>query len=35
MFWLVVVHLTFVSSGVLLATMDWIAGKARTLHEGH
>jgi uncharacterized protein (TIGR00645 family) len=34
-FWLVVVHLTFVSSGVLLATMDWIAGKARTLHEGH
>lgn len=34
-FWLVVVHLTFVSSGVLLAIMDWIAGKARGLHEGH
>jgi uncharacterized protein (TIGR00645 family) len=26
--WLVVVHLTFVVSGVLLALMDWIAGKA-------
>lgn len=34
-FWQVVVHLTFVVSGVLLATMDWIAGKARALHEGH
>ena len=34
-FWLVVVHLTFVVSGVLLAAMDWIAGKARGLHEGH
>jgi hypothetical protein len=33
-FWQVVVHLTFVASGVLLATMDWIAGKARALHEG-
>jgi hypothetical protein len=31
-FWQVVVHLTFVASGVLLATMDWIAGKARALH---
>lgn len=34
-FWQVVVHLTFVVSGVLLAVMDWIAGKARALHEGH
>jgi uncharacterized protein (TIGR00645 family) len=34
-FWQVVVHLTFVVSGVLLAAMDWIAGKARALHEGH
>lgn len=25
--WLVVIHLTFVVSGVLLATMDWIASK--------
>ena len=25
--WLVVIHLTFVVSGVLLAIMDWIAGK--------
>jgi uncharacterized protein (TIGR00645 family) len=34
-FWQVVVHITFVVSGVLLAVMDWIAGKARALHEGH
>lgn len=34
-FWQVVVHLTFVVSGILLAAMDWIAGKARALHEGH
>lgn len=34
-FWQVVVHITFVISGVLLAVMDWIAGKARALHEGH
>jgi uncharacterized protein (TIGR00645 family) len=25
-FWLVVVHLTFVASGVLLALMDWLSG---------
>jgi uncharacterized protein (TIGR00645 family) len=25
--WLVVVHLTFVISGVLLATMDWMASR--------
>jgi uncharacterized protein (TIGR00645 family) len=34
-FWQVVVHLTFVGSGVLLALMDWISGQARRLHEGH
>jgi uncharacterized protein (TIGR00645 family) len=34
-FWQVVVHLTFVGSGVLLAVMDWISGQARRLHEGH
>jgi len=26
--WLVVIHITFVVSGVLLALMDWLAGKA-------
>ena len=25
--WLVIIHLTFVASGVLLAVMDWIAGQ--------
>lgn len=25
--WLVVIHLTFVASGVLLALMDWLSGK--------
>lgn len=25
-FWMVVIHLTFVASGVLLALMDWLAG---------
>src|SRR5512132_2648457 len=34
-FWQVVLHLTFVAWGVLLALMDLIAGKARALHEGH
>ena len=28
--WLVVIHLTFVASGVFLALMDWLAGKAET-----
>jgi len=32
LFWLVVIHLTFVVSGVLLAVMDWIATKAETAH---
>ena len=27
--WLVVIHLTFVGSGVLLALMDWLAGKTK------
>ena len=27
LYWLVVIHLTFVISGVLLAAMDWIASK--------
>ena len=27
LYWLVVIHLTFVISGVLLAAMDWIAAK--------
>lgn len=27
--WLVVIHLTFVVSGVLLALMDWLAGKTK------
>ena len=25
--WLVIIHVTFVTSGVLLAVMDWLAGK--------
>lgn len=31
-FWLVVVHMTFVTSGVLLALMDWISEKAKAAH---
>ncbi len=31
-FWLVVVHMTFVVSGVLLALMDWISEKAKGSH---
>jgi uncharacterized protein (TIGR00645 family) len=27
--WLVVIHLTFVVSGVLLAAMDWIASRVK------
>jgi hypothetical protein len=27
--WMVVIHLTFVVSGVLLAAMDWIASRAK------
>lgn len=32
MFWLVVVHMAFVVSGVLLALMDWISEKAKSAH---
>jgi uncharacterized membrane protein YqhA len=28
LYWLVVIHLTFVISGVLLAVMDWLQVKA-------
>jgi uncharacterized protein (TIGR00645 family) len=31
--WLVVVHLAFVVSGVLLALMDWLSERARALHH--
>ncbi|MCS6778595.1 MAG: TIGR00645 family protein [Geminicoccaceae bacterium] len=31
-FWLVVVHMAFVISGVLLALMDWISEKAKSAH---
>ena len=27
LFWMVIIHLTFVASGVLLAVMDWVAAK--------
>jgi uncharacterized membrane protein YqhA len=26
--WLVIIHLTFVASGVLLALMDWLTAKS-------
>ncbi|WP_018634217.1 TIGR00645 family protein [Neomegalonema perideroedes] len=31
--WMVVIHLVFVASGVLLAAMDWIANHAKTLKK--
>ncbi len=31
--WLVVVHMTFVVSGVLLALMDWLSEKAKGAHS--
>ncbi|MTH65589.1 TIGR00645 family protein [Paracoccus shanxieyensis] len=31
--WMVVIHLVFVISGVLLAAMDWIASHAKTLKK--
>jgi len=31
--WMIAIHLTFVASGVLLALMDWIAGKAGAAHQ--
>lgn len=30
-FWLIVIHMTFVVSGVLLAVMDWITAKSKVL----
>jgi uncharacterized protein (TIGR00645 family) len=30
-YWMVMIHLVFVASGVLLALMDWIANHAKTL----
>ena len=32
LFWLVVLHMAFVTSGVLLALMDWIVAKANPHH---
>jgi uncharacterized membrane protein YqhA len=32
-YWLVVIHLVFVASGVLLALMDWISNHAKTLKK--
>jgi uncharacterized protein (TIGR00645 family) len=29
LYWLVIVHLTFVTSGVLMAVMDWLSAKAK------
>lgn len=33
--WLIIIHLTFVVSGVLLATMDWIASRVEMAHTRH
>jgi uncharacterized protein (TIGR00645 family) len=33
-YWLVVIHLVFVVSGVLLAAMDWIASHAKVMKTG-
>jgi uncharacterized protein (TIGR00645 family) len=33
-YWMVMIHLVFVASGVLLALMDWIANHAKTLKRG-
>ena len=32
--WMVIIHLTFVASGVLMAVMDWVTSKADS-HEVH
>jgi uncharacterized protein (TIGR00645 family) len=32
LFWLIVVHMTFVLSGLLLALMDWVVEKAHRAH---
>lgn len=33
-YWLVVLHLAFVVSGVLLAAMDWISARAKAAYKG-
>ena len=33
--WLVLLHLTFVSSGLLFAAMDWVANRAENKAGGH
>jgi uncharacterized protein (TIGR00645 family) len=33
-FWLTVIHLTFVASGVLLAGMDWLSAQAKSGYVG-
>jgi len=33
--WLVIIHLTFVVSGVLLAIMDWLSEHSATHHGAH
>lgn len=33
-FWMVVIHLVFVVSGVLLAAMDWISNHAKVMKKG-
>ncbi len=34
LYWLVVIHMVFVVSGVFLAGMDWISGLAKTGKNG-
>jgi len=34
LYWLTVIHLTFVGSGVLLAGMDWLAARAKSGYVG-
>src|SRR5215813_12678218 len=33
--WFVIIHLTFVLSGIGFAVMDWIEEKAHAVHQGH
>jgi len=33
--WLVLLHLTFVGSGLLFAAMDWVANRAENKESGH
>ena len=34
LFWLVVIHLTFVTSGLLMAMMDWLVGQTKAGKKG-